>query len=69
MPFLAANSSLLCLIIDGNIIGDAGCGALASAMATHCCLRHLVLSENLIGDEGWIALAAATRSIRWPPAR
>ena len=49
---LAANSPLRELHLYGNVIGDAGCVALANALVFNRGLRVLYLHGNRIGDVG-----------------
>lgn len=49
---LAGNSSLLCLDLSGNKIGNAGALALAEALHSNKTLAELQLSNNRIGAIG-----------------
>ena len=54
------------LVLSSNPIGDAGCGALAAALASLPQLAVLQLGDTEVGDAGAAALAAALDSDHAP---
>lgn len=58
-PLLCGSAlrSLQVLGLSGNLIGDAGAAALATALASNVTLHRLFLSSNQIGDAGAQAMA------------